>query len=609
MKKYWRIAKLVSAYRVNIVLYFLYTGLSILFSIFSIGALPYFLQLIFSTGKISIPPIPQSKFDLLKMLNHNIAVFIVQHGPNGKIYALAIICVLTILFILLKNLFLFLSYFVLSPIKMGVITNLRGAIYEKILSLPIGFFTEKHKGDVMSRMTNDIAEVEISVVGTLEGFIKDPLNVIVILAILIWLSPALSLFLLILLPLTAVVIGRISRSLKKNSNISAIKLGETLSVLEETIGGLRVIKAFNAENILKEKFDTMNQVLYRIRNKMQIRRDLASPLSEFLGIVVLCGILWFGGSYVLSVHHSGALDATSFIMYIGLFTQVINPAKSISTSFYNMQKGSAAVERIEEILRAPEVIEDTADSVEIKEFTKEIEFRHINFSYGEKPILHDINLKIKKGQTIALVGASGSGKSTLADLIPRFHDATTGTIFLDGKDIKSIKIKSLRNLMGIVTQEPILFNETIANNIKLGIEDVTQEAIEKAAKIANAESFIKGKKEGFASNIGDRGSKLSGGERQRITIARAVLKNPPILILDEATSSLDTESERLVQEAITHMTQNRTCLVIAHRLSTIKDADEIIVLNKGEIIERGKHEELIAQNGQYKKLVEMQQVK
>jgi subfamily B ATP-binding cassette protein MsbA len=390
--------------------------------------------------------------------------------------------------------------------------------------------------------------------------------------------------------------------------VAAIKIGEALSVLDETLGGLRVIKAFNAEELLRRKFLTINNDLYHIKNRMQFRRDLASPSSEFLGVVVLCGILWFGGRLVLA-GNAGGLEPEGFIMYVGIFTQIINPSKSLSTSFYNLQRGSAAIARIEEILQAPVKVEQNENGQRLGTFNSSIEFKNVSFLYEDKVILNKINLKIEKGKTVALVGSSGAGKSTLADLIPRFHDVTHGELLIDGVNIKDYSLHSVRSQMGIVTQEPILFNETIANNIALGMENATIEQTENAARIANAHNYIKQKEAGYQTNIGDRGSKLSGGERQRLTIARAVLKNPPILILDEATSALDTESERLVQEAIYHMMQNRTSIVIAHRLSTIRHADEIIVLERGEIIERGTHDELIVNGGTYQRLVEMQEVR
>jgi ATP-binding cassette, subfamily B, bacterial MsbA len=380
-----------------------------------------------------------------------------------------------------------------------------------------------------------------------------------------------------------------------------------MSILDETLGGLRVIKAFNAEKFLKNKFFQTNNYLNQVKNKIIFRRDMASPMSEVLGVIVLCCILFFGGQMILS--HKFALQAEGFIAYIAIFTQIINPAKSLSTAFYNAQRGTAAIKRIEEILHADIVIKEPANPTPFKEFKKNIEFKDVSFAYEDVEVLHHINLNIEKGKTIALVGSSGAGKSTLADLIPRFHDVSGGGLYMDAVNIKNYSLHSLRDQMSIVTQEPVLFNDTIAANITLGTPDASIEEIEKAARVANAHQFIIQKENGYQTNIGDRGSKLSGGERQRITIARAVLKNPPILILDEATSSLDTESERLVQDAINNMMQNRTCVVIAHRLSTIRHADEIIVLQHGAIVERGTHEQLVSQNGFYKKLVDMQEIK
>jgi len=437
--------------------------------------------------------------------------------------------------------------------------------------------------------------------------IRDPMTIIIILGTLIFLSPALSLFLMVLLPLSGFIIGRVSRSLKKQSTQSQEKLGTLMSILDETLGGLRVIKAFNAEKLLRGKFFDTNTTLNNIRNRMNFRRDLASPMSEFLGVLVLVTILWWGGRKILG-HH---LDLTSdgFITYILLFIQIINPAKSLSTAYYNAQRGSSAIKRIEEVLQASLVVEEDPNPKPFTSFNQGIEFNNVTFAYEDITILDNINLKIEKGKTVALVGSSGAGKSTLADLVPRFHDVTSGELRIDGVNIKEYTLHSLRSQMSIVTQEPILFNDTIANNISLGKPDATEEEIIQAAKIANAHDFIIRKEEGYQTNIGDRGTKLSGGERQRVTIARALLKNPPILILDEATSSLDTESERLVQDAINHMMQNRTSIVIAHRLSTIRHADEIIVLQKGKIVERGSHDQLIQQGGFYKKLVEMQEVR
>jgi subfamily B ATP-binding cassette protein MsbA len=434
------------------------------------------------------------------------------------------------------------------------------------------------------------------------------LTIIGYLAYMIYLSPWLSLFLLILLPVTGFLIGRISRTLKKQSKDASIRLGESLSVLDETLGGIRVIKGFGAESLLRRKFMQLNDSLFHIRNKMNARRDLASPLTETLGIVILTIILYYGGMLIFRTHGQG-FSGGDLMTYIAVFGLLINPAKNLSTSMFNIQRGAAAMERVEDLLKAEVKIQDDPNARKLDVFRERIEFRGVSFSYEDAGILANVNLVIGKGKTVALVGSSGAGKSTLADLVPRFHDVTSGELLIDGVNIKDYSLKTVREQMSIVTQEPILFNDTIAANIALGKPDATQEEIEQAAKIANAHNFIVQKEEGYQTNIGDRGSKLSGGERQRLTIARALLKNPPILILDEATSSLDTESERLVQDAINKMMEHRTSIVIAHRLSTIRHADEIIVLQKGQIVERGTHDELIARGGFYKKLVEMQEVK
>lgn len=530
-----------------------------------------------------------------------------QVGHMNAVGALALICIIIIVSILLKNIFLYLSFYILNPLKNRIVNQLRSEIYLKILQLPIGYFTEKRKGDLISRSTNDVSEVEGSLVGALEGWIRDPLTIIINFAVLFYISPQLTIAILIFIPVIGFILGRISRALKKQSNEAAIKHGESLSIIDETLNGLRVIKAFNIEGLLRSRFEKTNDELLDAKNKISRRRDLASPVSEFLGVLVFVGILWFGGQLVLG--QKIPLAPSTFLAYLALFYNIINPVKTLSTSFSNMQKGSAAIIRIEEVLNTPLTVDDNPTGKKLHSFNDSIEFRNVKFAYADAVILDNINLIVKKGQTIALVGSSGAGKSTLADLVPRFHDVTSGEVLIDGINIKDYSLNSVRSLMSIVTQEPILFNDTIANNIALGQTTATEEEIIEAAKIANAHEFIIKKEGGYSSNIGDRGSKLSGGERQRLTIARAVLKNPPILILDEATSSLDTESERLVQDAINNMMQNRTSIVIAHRLSTIRHADEIIVLQKGKIVERGNHDALLAQGGFYKKLVEMQEVR
>jgi subfamily B ATP-binding cassette protein MsbA len=565
-----------------------------------------FLQMLFDS-ELPKPVKPQFAFTLTGIngikdwLDYAMGLLIVK---KGKIYSLGVICLMIITAVFFKNLFTYLSFRVLAPMRNFVMTKLRADLYAKLLELPIGYFSEKRKGDIISRMSNDANEIEWSVMSTLEGLIREPLTIIIMLTVLVYISPTLSLFLLVLLPVTGFIIGRISRSLKKQSTISQETQGRLLSILDETLGGLRVIKAFNAESIMREKFFETNNKLNLVRNHMNFRKDLASPLSEFLGVAVLSCILWFGGQLVLG--NQTGLSPGSFITYIVIFTQIIPPAKALSTAFYNAQRGSAAIQRIEEILQTKAAVTDAPDAISIAGFQKDIQLNNVSFGYDEHIVLKNIHLTIEKGKTIALVGSSGSGKSSLADLICRFHDVTDGEILIDGVNIKKYTQESIRRLMGIVTQEPILFNDTIGANITLGTDITDAKKIEQAARIANAWSFIERKELGLEENIGDRGNKLSGGEKQRLTIARAVLKNPPILILDEATSSLDTESERSVQDAINQMMLNRTSLVIAHRLSTIRHADEIVVLHRGEIIERGTHEQLMNLQGHYKKLVDLQ---
>jgi subfamily B ATP-binding cassette protein MsbA len=606
MKRFSRILYYLRSQRQKILLYVLCNLLSVLFSLVSLALLAPFLQMLFDP-QLPKPVKPAFAFSLTGIsgikdwLDYAMGELIVK---NGKIYALGAICLMIITAVFFKNLFTYLSFRVLAPMRNYVMTKLRADLFAKLLELPIGYFSEKRKGDIISRMSNDANEIEWSVMSTLEGLTREPLTIIILLTALVYISPTLSLFLLVLLPVTGFIIGRISRSLKKQSTISQETQGRLLSILDETLLGLRVIKAFNAESMMREKFVETNNKLNHVRNHMNFRKDLASPLSEFLGVAVLSCILWFGGQLVLGKHTG--LSPASFITYIVFFTQIIPPAKALSSAFYNAQRGSAAIQRIEEVLQTKVAVVDVPDAIEMTNFEHGIEFKNVSFGYDEQPVLKNINLQIVKGKTIALVGSSGSGKSSLADLVCRFHDVSSGEILVDGINIKRFSQESLRRMMGIVTQEPILFNDTIGANITLGTGITDEKEIVKAARIANAWSFIEQKEGGLIENIGDRGNKLSGGEKQRITIARAVLKNPPILILDEATSSLDTESERSVQDAINQMMVNRTSLVIAHRLSTIRHADEIIVLHQGEIKERGTHEQLMQMNGHYKKLVDLQ---
>jgi len=541
---------------------------------------------------------------LLNNFNYYLSDYIKVHG---QLHALALISTLVIVFFFLKNLFRYLGQYFIVPVRNGIVRDLRNSMYDKVLHLPLSYFSDERKGDLIARMSNDVTEIEWGIFQSIEVMFREPITVILYLSTMIVMSPKLALFVLIMLPIAGLLIGTLASSLRKTSSKTMTQMSLLISSIEETLSGLRIIKAFAAENFTKEKFSRINDEHRRLASHALHRRDLSSPMSEFLGAVVMAVVLYFGGKLVLnSADH---LEPSAFIAFIAIFSQLIPPAKSFTDAYYNVQKGLASAERINKILDAEITIQDKENPIHIKDFNHSIEYRNVSFGYikGDKGwVLKNINLKIEKGKTIALVGQSGSGKTTLADLLPRFYDLDTGEILIDGENIKDYKLSDLRRLMGIVTQESILFNDTVFNNIAFGMVTATAEDVIRAAKIANAHDFIMQMPDGYQTNIGDRGGKMSGGQRQRISIARAVLKNPPILILDEATSALDTESERLVQDAITRLMENRTTLVIAHRLSTIKHADEIIVLKKGEIIERGKHSELLAQSGEYKKLYDLQ---
>jgi ATP-binding cassette, subfamily B, bacterial MsbA len=606
MKRFSRIFFYLRNQKSRIAGYLVFNVLSIIFSLVSLTMLAPFLDLLFSKEKpLTVRPLFTANSEgILNQLKYGLSYLIIHYGYSRALIAIVVTIILSIL---LKNLFLYLGFRMLIPLRNRIMTRFREDLYDKILALPVSYFTEQRKGDMMSRMSNDMNEIEWSIVGALEGLIKDPLNILVVLGMLIFLSPLLSLVMLILLPVAGFVLGKVSKTLKRESGKAQEQQGMLLSILDESLGGLRVVKAFNAEKLMRNRFVGTNNMLNKLRIQMAFKRDLASPMSEFLGVMIFCCILLIGGYMVFE--HKGGLTSGAFITYLVVFSQIIQPAKSLSQGFYNMRRGAAAIDRVEEVLTAPLVVSEVANPRHLQSFDSKIELKNVSFKYNDVTILDNINLTIEKGKTIALVGSSGAGKSTLADLVPRFHDVSSGELLIDGINIKEYSLLSLRDQMGIVTQEPILFNDTIAANIALGNPVANIDEIEHAAKIANAHDFIMKKEENYQTNIGDRGSKLSGGERQRLTIARAVLKNPPILILDEATSSLDTESERLVQDAINKMMANRTSIVIAHRLSTIRHADEIIVLQKGRIVERGTHDTLIAQNGFYKKLVDMQEVK
>jgi ABC-type multidrug transport system fused ATPase/permease subunit len=578
--------------------------LMVLFNIVSIPMLIPFLQILLGQA---IPPIQKPDFqwniDAIKnYFNWYLGDLIAQ--SNSKEQALIFVCGVLILSFFFKNLFRYLAMFFMTPLRNGVVRDIRKALFEKILRLPLSYFSDERKGDLISRVSNDVLEVEWSILNVMETMVREPLLIIGAVGLMIYISPALTLFVIVLLVFTAVIIGGIGRTLKKDSAETQRKMGDLMSILDETLGGMRIIKGFNAENYQKEKFSKENNGFRKAMTRGLRKRDLSSPLTEFLGITVVCILIWFGFKQV----EANALSPASFIAFLYAFFTVIDPAKAFSSAYYHVQRGKAALDRINFILDAEEVIKDNPEGRPLSIFKEKIEYRNVDFYYNEedKVILRNINLTIKKGKVVALVGASGAGKSTLADLLPRFYDVSEGEIWIDGLNIKDLRLNNLRNMMGIVTQEAVLFNDTIYNNIVFGLENITEQQVIAAAKAANAHEFIENSEEKYQTNIGDRGNKLSGGQRQRLTIARALLRNPEILILDEATSALDSESEKLVQSALAELMKNRTAIVIAHRLSTVQHADEIIVMRQGQIIERGTHESLLVLNGEYRKLVELQ---
>ncbi len=524
-----------------------------------------------------------------------------NYGPQTTLAALA--AMLVVMTGLKTGVSYLCSYFII-PMRNGIVRDIRNYVFNKMISLPISFFTSARKGDVMARMSGDVAEIENSIMQSLDMMFKNPIMIIACLATMFAISWQLTVFVLILLPMAGFIMGRVGKSLKRKSLDQQNQWGVLMSNIEECLGGLRIIKAFNAEEKVKDRFHRENQTFYRLSNRIARRQSLAHPMSEFLGTMAIAIVLWFGGSLILG--GNSTLNASEFIYYMVIFYTIINPAKDLSKAMYSIQKGLASMERVDKILGAQNPIRDPENPKTITTLKGSISYDNISFAYGDKEVLHDVSLEIPAGSTVALVGQSGSGKSTMADLLPRFYDVNAGSIKVDGTDIRDMRVHDLRSFMGNVNQEAILFNDTFYNNITFGVENATREQVEQAARVANAHEFIMASENGYDTNIGDRGCRLSGGQRQRISIARAILKNPPLLILDEATSALDTESEQLVQQALDRLMEGRTTLVIAHRLSTIKNADLICVLHEGRIVEKGTHQELIELNGYYKHLVDMQ---
>lgn len=604
MKKFFELLRYGYDHRRYAYYNILFNLLAVIFGVFSLAGVIPFLELIFTPEKVAAAtPKTGMGFGALKdNIMHQLSGAVQENPTQALVY----ICVFMVVSTLLKNLFIYFSLYNIVSFRQNTIRDLRDRLYKKVLRLPLSYFSDERKGDLISRMGGDITVIEANLMASLEAIFKQPFTIIIHLGLLIYISPKLTLIILILLPIAAFIIVRIGKAVKAQTTRQQKKLGEVISSFEETLGGIRIIKAFGREPFFLRRFLKQSELLNRISIGINRRSDIASPLSETMGIVIAATILWIGGSFILD--KSSSLDGASFIYYIALFAMLIPPSKSFSSAFYSVQKGLAAKDRLEEVFTLDEKITEKKDAVIKNDFNTSIEYKNVSFAYDKEKVLNNVSLEIKKGEMVALVGPSGGGKSTLADMLPRFYDVTEGGITIDGIDLRDYKVASLRNMMGIVTQESILFNDTIYNNIAFGNHGVTPTDVENAAKVANAHEFIKEFENGYYTNIGERGGKLSGGQRQRISIARAVLKNPDILILDEATSALDTTSEKLVQEALNRLMQNRTSIVIAHRLSTIQNANKIVVIQKGNIVQTGKHNELMAKEGIYKELFELQKL-
>ncbi|MEB2778249.1 ABC transporter ATP-binding protein [Algoriphagus sp. D3-2-R+10] len=610
MKTYLRILSYAKPYGKFVPTYIIYAFLSIVFGLLNFTLLKPLFDVIFEQvdpeSLTQYADKPEFSFSIeyfTHLFNYNFLQVAEEYGKMGTLFY---VCIIIVVSVFLSNLFTYLSGVVLAKVRAIVIKRMRMDIFEHVSSLHIGYFSNERKGDLMSKMTNDVQEVENTIVQSLRVVFREPATIILYFSVLFFMSVKLTLFTILIIPISGAIIGGITRRLKKKAVQSQQSLGRIVNILDETLGGMRVIKAFNAEGFMKKKFDGETDFYADVNVNMARKNELASPISQFLGVFVVAGILVYGGSMVLS--GSSDLGASDFITYIIIFTQVLNPAKEISRAVSSIQRGIASAERVFTVVDTPSQITSPASPAVLNKFEHSVEVNDVSFAYEDQLVLKNINFTLERGKTIALVGPSGGGKSTLADLVPRFYDPSEGQILLDGRNLKDFNLKDLRSLMGIVTQESILFNDTVFNNIAFGIEEATEEQVLEAAKIANAHEFIVKMEDGYQTSIGERGSKLSGGQRQRLSIARAVLKNPPILILDEATSALDSESEHLVQEALTKLMSNRTTLVIAHRLSTIQHADEILVIERGEIVQRGTHTDLSQIEGLYQKLSTIQSV-
>ncbi|RDY61224.1 ABC transporter ATP-binding protein [Flagellimonas nanhaiensis] len=604
MNYFKKILRFAAPYRKYGALNIFFNILYALFSALSFAALIPMLDVLFKPEeKVYVEPTYEGISNIKDYLKDYISYRVTDYSGGDDMKGLVLVIALVLVLFLLKNIFNYLAMYFITFLRNGVLKDVRNRMYEKIVHLPVSYFSEKRKGDVIARITSDVLEIQHSFLSILELIVREPLTILFTILVMFGISTKLTIFVFVFIPVAGMIISRIGKSLKRKSDRVQKEQGEFLSIVEETLGGLRVIKAFNAESKFFKTFKNSTSRFFKFSNSLLNRQNLASPTGEFLGILVIGVLLWFGGKMVLV---DKTLDASSFIAYMGLAYNILTPAKAISKASYGVRKGNAAAERVLEVLESENPIKDAVDAHEKSDFITGINLRNVSFKYEEDYVLQDFNLKVEKGHTVALVGQSGSGKSTIANLVTRFYDVNEGEILIDGVNIKDISKKSLRGLMGLVTQDSILFNDSVKNNIALGKEDASEEEIIAAAKVANAHDFIMELPNGYDTNIGDSGNKLSGGQKQRLSIARAVLKNPPIMILDEATSALDTESERLVQDALEKMMQNRTSLVIAHRLSTIQNADSIVVLKKGKIVEQGTHEELMKSKKGYKKLVEMQ---